>query len=281
MEYNKKTLNGGGAYNSTKSTRRHAVETRAKAIQSEYQKKAVELDVKYNNLTSMDNYHWTDFENLKALTNLTELHLPTAISMLDMFKSIGGLTNLTSLDFEGYCYCDTKKSRKLLNKVFPALSRLTTLRTGISNVDCLQKCDSLTTLAVTTSGVVDISSLQYLTNLTDLDLNTCEQLEDIGTVLLLTNLKSLDLRWTAIKSIYPLRTLTNLTSLDVGGTCVSSTNIYNSMACSFPDGFVKRIASGFNLRHAATKCANHGNRLLLLVSLQPVEWKLLTKSFQV
>ena len=43
-----KTLNGGGAYNSTKSTRRHAVETRAKAIQSEYQKKAVELDVKYN-----------------------------------------------------------------------------------------------------------------------------------------------------------------------------------------------------------------------------------------
>ena len=43
-----KTLNGGSAYNSTKSTRRHAVETRAKAIQSEYQKKAVELDVKYN-----------------------------------------------------------------------------------------------------------------------------------------------------------------------------------------------------------------------------------------
>ena len=201
-------------------------------------------------LTGMDNHHWSDFENLKALTRLTELHLPTVQSSLDMIKSIGGLTNLTSLDFEGYC--NTKKSRKLLNKVFPALSRLTTLRTGISNVDCLQKCDSLTTLAVTTSGVVDISSLQYLTNLTDLDLNTCEQLEDIGTVLLLTNLKSLDLRWTAIKSIYPLRTLTNLTSLDVAGTRVSSTNVYNSMACSFPDGFVKRIASGFNLRHAAT-----------------------------
>ena len=201
-------------------------------------------------LTGMDNHHWSDFENLKALTRLTELHLPTVQSSLDMIKSIGGLTNLTSLDFE--CYCDTKKSRKLFNKVFPALSRLTTLRTSIHNVDCLQKCDSLTTLAVTTSGVVDISSLQYLTNLTDLDLNTCEQLEDIGTVLLLTNLKSLDLRWTAIKSIYPLRTLTNLTSLDVAGTRVSSTNVYNSMACSFPDGFVKRIASGFNLRHAAT-----------------------------
>ena len=43
-----KTLNVGGAYNSTKTIRRHAVETRAKAIQSEYQRKAVELDEKYN-----------------------------------------------------------------------------------------------------------------------------------------------------------------------------------------------------------------------------------------
>ena len=43
-----KTVNGGCAYNKTSIIRRHAVETRAKAIQSEYQRKAVELDVKYN-----------------------------------------------------------------------------------------------------------------------------------------------------------------------------------------------------------------------------------------
>ena len=43
-----KTLNGGGAYLTTSIIRRHAVAARAKAIQSEYQRKAVELDEKYN-----------------------------------------------------------------------------------------------------------------------------------------------------------------------------------------------------------------------------------------
>ena len=41
-------MNGGNAYNNPSIIRRHAVEARAKAIQSEYQRKAVELDVKYN-----------------------------------------------------------------------------------------------------------------------------------------------------------------------------------------------------------------------------------------
>ena len=74
--------------------------------------------------------------------------------------------------------------------------------------------DSLTHLDAESMGIVDLTGLEYCTNLTDLDL-VGNQISDISPLANVTSLTRLELRDNPISDISPLANLTNLTYLNL------------------------------------------------------------------
>jgi hypothetical protein len=79
---------------------------------------------------------------------------------------------------------------------------------------------SLIYLYANDSGIVDLTGIEYATNLTGLDLDH-NQISDISVLSGLTNMTWLILYFNQISDISPLSGLTNLTGLDLGGNQIS------------------------------------------------------------
>jgi hypothetical protein len=110
-----------------------------------------------------------------------------------------------------------KYAKSILSKAVENRSELSF--TQLSSLDGIQYLTNLTSLnLIDCSQLSDISALAGLTNLTRLGLAGCSQLNDISALAQLTNLISLDLRGCSqLSDISALAQLTNLTSLNLKG----------------------------------------------------------------
>lgn len=129
-------------------------------------------------------------EDLDALTNLTSVYL-SGEKEIENFESITKLGNLTSLTLVN---CSVKGD--FLNKIFTL--------------------SDLQSLAVTNSGISDLSQISALTNLITLDLSD-NQIENITPISSLNKLQSLNLSGNKLTSVSSLSALTNLIDVDLSG----------------------------------------------------------------
>jgi hypothetical protein len=105
--------------------------------------------------------------------------------------------------------------RRILARIWNSRSELFLQR--ISSLDGLQFLTNLSSLDLSgCSQISDLSPLGHLTNLTSLDLSECSQVNDLSPLRDLINLTSLRLsRCSHLSDLSPLEHLTNLTSLDL------------------------------------------------------------------
>lgn len=126
--------------------------------------------------------------DLEALSNLTSVYL-SGEQQIEDYASISSLNNLSSLTLVN---CAVKGD--FLNRIFMA--------TGLQS------------LAVTNSGISDISQISGMTRLISLNLSD-NQIENIAPISALSGLQALDLSGNKLTSVSSLSALTALTDLDV------------------------------------------------------------------
>ena len=104
----------------------------------------------------------------------------------------------------------------------PTLQSLELSRCGLTDISALANAAGLTTLSLMQNDITDVSPLRHLANLTELHLSLNENLEDITSLSMLSNLKTLSLNGTAVTDLSALAGLTNLETLDIEGCRIDS-----------------------------------------------------------
>ena len=98
----------------------------------------------------------------------------------------------------------------------------------IVDINSLQNLTQLTTLDLSDNQISDIGVLQSLTQLTNLDLSN-NKISDIGVLQSLTQLTTLDLSHNKISDIGVLQSLTQLTNLDLSHNKISDIGVLQSL----------------------------------------------------
>lgn len=175
-----------------------------------------------------------DFNFLQNLQSLTSLYLyvPNHINNINFLESLEleklGLSgNQNISDFRPLLKLKSLQSLDLLDcnhlndlSVLQNLHELKQLTIfegkKISNFDFLQHLRSLTSLSIWLSRIKDISFLQELIGLEELNFQICNHIEDISCVQNLKELKRLSLTGCSnITNLRPLQQLHNLQSLNI------------------------------------------------------------------
>ena len=109
------------------------------------------------------------------------------------------------------------------------LTKLSIIDNGVLDLTGLEYCTNLTFLEIRNDPITDISSLSLLTNLNYLHL--CDnQISDISPLSGLVNLKLLAIAENPVSDLSPLSKLTNLTILDLAGDEISDISPLASLA---------------------------------------------------
>ena len=212
------------------------------------------LELHYNQIS--------DVSPLAALTKLTglELHYNQITDITPLASLIGlrrltlegnpitetlpltGLTNLNYLDIDMHEPLDTEVSipdtnlksavREALGlesgvlltiELIRGLTSLTADSSGIRDLTGLEYATNLTQLSLVSNKIQSITHLGNLTNLTELKLND-NQIEHIASLSNLTNLTTLYLANNQIRYITAIASLANLTTLRLSGNPITDTS---------------------------------------------------------
>ena len=149
---------------------------------------------------------------LASLTGLTSLSLKNSMRLYDL-RPLSGLTKLTSLSL--------KNSMRLYDlRPLSGLTKLTSLALGCSNLEDIGPIASLSglrSLSIPSSGLVDLRALSGLTELTHLDVLSCDNIASFVPLAGLTSLRRLGLSIRKDASSV-ISALTRLMSLHAVGT---------------------------------------------------------------
>lgn len=183
-----------------------------------------------------------DIRNLTTPTNTTVLfkdkqleqvirdttHKPSGDLLISDVRSI------TKLDAEGRCIHDISGIEKLTNLNTLLLGNRYNETTAkgefnyITDISALQNLRNLTNLDLSGNQISDVNPLKNLTSLEKLDLST-NKVSNLNDIKGLTNLTSLDLFGDPITDISSLRSLLNLTNLNLGKTHISEISALNGL----------------------------------------------------
>ena len=177
----------------------------------------------------------SDVSPLTGLTNLK--HLGLTKNQISDVSPLAGLTNLERLYLSGNEISDTSSLANLTNLSIdigiigpvvipdPNLAAALRRRLGLaSNAPITrQAMQRLRGWDASSSGIADLTGLEYATNLEWLEFRS-NQISDVSPLAGLTNLQELSLRENQISDVSPLAALTNLERLWLSQNPISDTS---------------------------------------------------------
>ncbi|GAA0925077.1 hypothetical protein [Nonomuraea longicatena] len=154
---------------------------------------------------------------LRHLTNLRRVELSRSADYIDV-SELSGLTELTALSLRGAV-------RITDFSPLAELTRLENLDLGDTRISDLSPLLGLRRLARLNLSRTKVASLEGFVDafphLTELDVTSCDAIDDVRPLSGASNLRSLDVSWTSVTDLTGLRDLPALEELTVGEKLVS------------------------------------------------------------
>ena len=224
----------------------------------------------------------SDISALGGLTNLTELDWSYNKNI--SIGALANLPNLQTLDLSGNGIISIGELGSL-----PNLQTLNLSSNNISDISALGNLTNLQTLNWSYNKIIYISTLRNLTNLQTLNLSG-NNISDISALRSLTNLqtlKTLHLSGNKISDISALANLTNLQTLDLSGNGISDisaleslTNLKTLKTLHLSSNKISDISALANLTNLQTLYLSNNNisDVSLLGNLLGLRWLYLGKN---